>query len=242
MWSSDECSSETESDPDDEYEEVGEDDLELLDDDAEFVPPPGRAAVFANPPNRIAPSNVVSRLPSTIMSGAISAMPSSLPPPTPVSAPIANSALADSVKAIREPLEAYGDAVFRNASDRTEATAQKLLDDATKAFDSVVQFHQSAIQSAIQSAREASNRQDAKTANRLQTAEADIERMREEIKAKDDQLKAKDVLSENYRLLHQAALKDKQTAEGVLKRTKDADRARRQAAWESHEASKRARL
>ena len=246
MWSSDESSSETESDPDDEDEEVGEDDLELLDDDAEFVPPPGRAAAIVNPPNRVAPRKLGTRLPSTIMSGAIPAMPSSLPPPTPISAPIANSALADSVKAIREPLEAYGDAVFRNASDHTKATAQKLQDDATKAFDSVVQFHQSAIQSAIQSAfqsaREASNRQDAETANRLQTAEADIVRMRKEIKAKDDQLKAKDVLSEDYRLLHQAALKDKQTAEGELKRTKDADRARRKAAWESHEASKRARL
>lgn len=176
-------------------------------------------------------------------------MTSSLPPPTPVSAPIANPALADYVKAIREPLEAYGDAVFRNASDRTEATAQKLQEDATKAFDAVIRFHQSAVQSAIQSAKDASGRQNIESITRLQSANTTIERMSKElkqqageIKAKEHQSKAKDVVMEEYRLQVEAALRDKRVAEEESKRTKDADQARRKAAWESHEASKRASL
>ena len=67
MWSSDEYVSEAESDRDDEDEENEEDDLELLDDDAGFVPPSGRAADIANPRtvSHHSKSHLDSRLPSS---------------------------------------------------------------------------------------------------------------------------------------------------------------------------------
>jgi hypothetical protein len=146
---------------------------------------------------------------------------------------------------IRKLLEAYGDAVFRSVNDYTEATAPALQENATKAFGAVIDFHGSA----VQHAREASDRKGIETVKQLRTANATIERMEkvtkqqaEELKAKVKEEKAKDAISEDYRSRCQAAVAGQQAAETELKRKEVAEQARKKAAWESHQASKKARL
>jgi hypothetical protein len=128
---------------------------------------------------------------------------------------------------IRKPLEAYGDAVFRTAFDHSQAKGPKLQANATKAFNTVINFHQSA----IQHAREAFDRQIVESGRLIQSAHDTNERMRKEldkqavdIKAKDDQLK-----------IMVAELKEIKDGEQSKRK------AARKAAWDCHQASKKAK-
>jgi hypothetical protein len=134
---------------------------------------------------------------------------------------------------------------MNNLLEHTPATALKSADDMAKAFQEVIKFHQKAIQQTKDKFEKKFGEATAAIDDARSSIAAGFMRLHDlekEVNDKDDQSKVKDVKLEKYRMLHLAAVKDKQRVERELQELKDAGEVKRKGAWAAYEASKKVKM